>query len=531
MKRYNTPSSKIILSTIIIVFYFSIILQIPIINAVTELKLYPIADSYVSSINPNTNYGGTSNLDIVKSTNMFVGNKIAFIKFDLSTIPSGAIILEATLNLYTSFIVSQTFQIQRHYCRDNTWQELSITWNNKPSYETPSGFWTISKASEWYGLIINSKSYEEEWNFVDMALKNSDKKMTIVLSSITESVDMFFGFLSKDQTYSWMEIYKPFLTIQYSIPLQSSISCLLSKNRIVQGESITISGSIRPVVFSQTVKLIYTDPYGNVINRNVQSNTNGDYTDYLTPDKVGLWSCKASWEGNADYQGAISSQATFTVAEPPKRGSLKILVRDEKGNPISGATITSIAQPIEQTSLIGYSGSDGTYTFNNVIVGSYNLKVTKSEYNDNSIQLTVNAEQTTSQTIQLNKLISSIKIFVKDSNANPLVGATVTSTSQPTGQSTLSGSTGNDGSITFNDIKTGAYTIMVSKSGLKSKSESLSTSLGEKTEKTIILEPEQQPSGGIPGYPIESIFIGILLTIGFLLMYRRLSEKNPKLGL
>ena len=131
----------------------------------------------------------------------------------------------------------------------------------------------------------------------------------------------------------------------------------------------------------------------------------------------------------------------------------------------------------------------------------------------------------------------NVNLTIKDNLGNPVSGATVTSNIQPDGQNSLTGTSKSDGTLTFPNIVPGTYTFMASKSGFKTRSESLTATLGETSIRTIILEPETQPqpqpqpSGGIPGYPIESIFIGILLTIGFLLMYRRLSEKNPKLEL
>ena len=323
------------------------------------------------------------------------------------------------------------------------------------------------------------------------------------------------------------------MTTSYTIILkkQSTITCIASKSNLIQGETVSISGSIRPSVSSQNVILTYTGPDNSINERTVQTNINGDYIDNYTPQKAGLWFVQTSWIGNENYQGATSQSTSFTIAEPPKRGNLKVLIQDDKGNPVSGATITSITQPTNQQALTGYSSSDGTYLFSNIIIGGYTIKASRTDYAENSIQLIVLNEQTISQTIQINKLLTKVKILVKTTSGNPMSEASVLSTSQPSGQATLSGTTAGDGSVIFNDVKFGTYTFMASKTGYKSKSESLSSTLGETTEKTIILEAEPQPSGGIPGYPIESIFIGILLTIGFLLMYRRLSEKNPKLSL
>ena len=105
-------------------------------------------------------------------------------------------------------------------------------------------------------------------------------------------------------------------------------------------------------------------------------------------------------------------------------------------------------------------------------------------------------------------VLQIITIYVKDIDGNPINGAGVTSTSQPSGQTTLSGNTGSEGYVTFDDVKTGSYIFLASASGYKSSSESVSTSVGELFEKTMLLEEEPK---GIPGFLNESLIIGLVL--------------------
>jgi hypothetical protein len=65
------------------------------------VTLYPTADSYVASANPNTNYGTAPDLQV--SLLGFIPNvesKRTLIAYDLSGIPANAVILTATLRLY-----------------------------------------------------------------------------------------------------------------------------------------------------------------------------------------------------------------------------------------------------------------------------------------------------------------------------------------------------------------------------------------------------------------------------------------------
>jgi hypothetical protein len=62
-----------------------------------------------------------------------------------------------------------------------------------------------------------------------------------------------------------------------------------------------------------------------------------------------------------------------------------------------------------------------------------------------------------------NLTTGNLKVLVTDDAGNPLKGAKVVSDSQPEGQLKVTGLTGDDGTVTFNDIKAGNYTFYVSR--------------------------------------------------------------------
>jgi len=67
----------------------------------------------------------------------------AFIKFDLSSIPSGSVIISATLKLYVSTLnYPSDGQVELHRVTSD-WSESGATWNNQPSYDSAI---TASKA-------------------------------------------------------------------------------------------------------------------------------------------------------------------------------------------------------------------------------------------------------------------------------------------------------------------------------------------------------------------------------------------------
>jgi hypothetical protein len=113
----------------------------------------------------------------------------------------------------------------------------------------------------------------------------------------------------------------------------------------------------------------------------------------------------------------------------------------------------------------------------------------------------------------------SLKVSVKDSGGNTLTGATVSSSKQPSGQTALSGVTAADGTVTFTGLAIGNYTVQVSKSGYVSGSAQVVVASGAKTDLSSTLQA--QPSSGIPGFTIISVFVGVLLCTVWYWLYAR----------
>ncbi len=131
-----------------------------------------IGDSYVDSANSTSNFG--SNVNLI--TNDFGTKRMGFfIKFDLSTIPSGSNINSASLYVKAwgnDSVSTASISAQRPL---EDWLENSVTWNNKPSfvshsdpatnYASGSGFISITTKNILqyymqnginYGFYINS---------------------------------------------------------------------------------------------------------------------------------------------------------------------------------------------------------------------------------------------------------------------------------------------------------------------------------------------------------------------------------------
>lgn len=205
MKKYGW---LLLLFGCLTLLVFSLFSFVPLVEAETK-TLNPVADAHIEDNNPSSNFGGKSYLEVSHSSNIFVGECLALLKFDLSEIPSDVTVQTARLQLYTSIYVTSTHSISVHYSSDNTWTELGINYDDCPSFNTtPTSTTTVASTNTWYEWAVTAD--------VKTALGTADKKLTIVIVSDYHDDSDWVWFESKDQQYSWMEEYIPKLVISYA---------------------------------------------------------------------------------------------------------------------------------------------------------------------------------------------------------------------------------------------------------------------------------------------------------------------------
>ena len=91
--------------------------------------LNSIADSYVDSSDPEQNHGSVSSISVGKWHDGSIYE--TFVKFDLSVVPSGENVQNATLRLYCNYLSGSDQVVV--WLPDASWTELGITWTNRPS--------------------------------------------------------------------------------------------------------------------------------------------------------------------------------------------------------------------------------------------------------------------------------------------------------------------------------------------------------------------------------------------------------------
>ena len=188
-----------------------------------NISIDPIDDAFVRSITPGINYGKKKIIMVTNITN-FKGNASiineGFLKFDLSGLPDDAVITSAEVRMYglgisleknIGILHSENLnsfnrlfspaQVNILFVPDDTWDEDSITWDNKPSVgenlDTQKVGFPRWKTS-YYAWDVTSKVKEEFEN---------DK--TISFALITEKGLAIF--LSKESKKG-----KPYLFIEYT---------------------------------------------------------------------------------------------------------------------------------------------------------------------------------------------------------------------------------------------------------------------------------------------------------------------------
>lgn len=87
--------------------------------------VFPSDDAFIYRVKPDANHGSETTIDIRPEFN---GEMRGLLRFDLSSIPTGAAILSAHLYLYP--VDSNNGQVNSIHRLTSNWTEATVTWNN-----------------------------------------------------------------------------------------------------------------------------------------------------------------------------------------------------------------------------------------------------------------------------------------------------------------------------------------------------------------------------------------------------------------
>ncbi len=184
-----------------------------------------------------------------------------------------------------------------------------------------------------------------------------------------------------------------------------------------------------------------------------------------------------------------------------------------KSEPIEGVYVEVLG-----TTSSGLTDEQGRYTIENIPVGSYSVKFTKTgyeEYLQNNVQISKN--NTTTLNVSMTMLTSGygeVSGYVLDAmEQTPLAGATITIEN-----TAFTTTTNESGIYSISDIPVGTYTITASKEGYDSQSNTIQVLANQEISSDFILLPEGSNTFGTisgtvtnqNGQPVKNVLIQLV---------------------
>lgn len=197
-------------------------------------------DALIDNQSPTTNYGGIGSIEAgVKISGGVTTVRRSYLDFDLSGIPSNAIITSATLSLRVisegSDVTNSSFVLER---ANASWVETgtgSITWSNKPAVTTSDAISTSSVSSGWRNITVTShvqKMVESSVSSFGWSFRRSNE-VTATLGSTYRSNNYV------------VQADRPKLVINYYIPFYVSLATINHESNVNSDDgsiSVTVQG-------------------------------------------------------------------------------------------------------------------------------------------------------------------------------------------------------------------------------------------------------------------------------------------------
>jgi len=187
--------------------------------------LYPTADTLVMEGAKDLNFGDT--IDLLVGYDHCYDTRVSrsLIQFDVSAIPKGTPIANATLRLYQED--SCDYKVRAHtvkvYRTSGDWKETAVTWNNKPSYaEQYAASDILSWTSGWYSFDVT--------DLVQGWVNGSFANQGMLLRGPESSSDSSALLVFRSRNYSGTT-YDPRIVIAYAggtgieIPVEAQAAC------------------------------------------------------------------------------------------------------------------------------------------------------------------------------------------------------------------------------------------------------------------------------------------------------------------
>jgi len=341
---------------------------------------------------------------------------------------------------------------------------------------------------------------------------SSSKMVTISSGQTTSSVDYTLQRVPSGTLKG--RIVAAYVRADAALSIQSS------SGNIGKSSSVTISGALTPAR-PGTVTIYQSVNGSGFAALTTATLSNGQYSLAVTPSSLGAYQFRANWPGDDLYNPADSSTTSVTVSAQP---TLTATITATPTSIYSGGTstirvtLTSQASAVTGATVSLASDKGGTFsTVTDSGNGTYTSTYTAPDINaQTTITVTATASKTgyagSSAQTQITAQLLVLNITIKGSDGSSIDGATVASTSQPSGQTALNKTTDVNGLVSFTGILKGSYTFKATKTGYDDKTWTVTVQAGQVTTETAtLLKPSASP--GIPGFPYESIVLGLIAGI------------------
>lgn len=217
---------------------------------------------------------------------------------------------------------------------DPTGRSYELFWGEVSSFAKGSITASASRTRE-YGesiIIFGRLSPEGEGNEVNLIFTRPDSTNSIRTAvtaydgSYTDSLELdMVGAWEVEASWDGDEDFEGATSKIIEFVVQKALTDLslqASAPSVTEGQTLTISGSLEPVVQSVDISIVYTKPDGTMLRRTAVTNSEGEFSDSTTPTETGSWTARVTWEGDLTHLEATSGEVTIQVNEKKGLGQI-----------------------------------------------------------------------------------------------------------------------------------------------------------------------------------------------------------------
>jgi VCBS repeat-containing protein len=274
----------------------------------TTATLTAIDDSYLRQDAATTNYGAVTTFEVGRKSNR---TRRSILKFDLSSIPAGAILESATLTLTRTGGDANTLTFSTHEVTQ-AWVEANTTWNNRQTGTA----WTPSVGGTFKPTAISTTTVPAtngayNWNLLSMVQSwfngTSVNNGVLIKQANETSQDKKHVFGSSENT---TVANKPKLTITYK--LLGACTAVPNQNPLAASDTVTFtSGSSIKI----NVKTNDTDPNGNTLTVSSVVGSPSAGTAVLNGDQTITYTPAAGFTGRASFNYKVCDNGSPSLCD------------------------------------------------------------------------------------------------------------------------------------------------------------------------------------------------------------------------